>query len=92
MRTHQDIHFGSGSASSETAAPVCGAGFGRDLYYGISIKASKANDTDIIYVGAANVTTANGYPLSAGEELFLPASRSDGVYVIGSGAFNFIAC
>lgn len=52
---------------------------------GITVKAMPTN-TAKIYVGASGVTTATGYPLSAGESVFVPVDDVSKVYAIGGAA------
>lgn len=59
------------------------------LQVGIEIKAAAANSTGIVYVGKSTVTaggtdTTDGFPLAAGERLFLAIDDVSSVWVIGS--------
>ena len=60
---------------------------------GVYIKALAGN-TDTIYVGGLTVTSANGYPLAAGEKLYLPIASTATIYldsaVSGEGVAYFI--
>ena len=55
---------------------------------GVNVIADAAND-GIIYVGNSDVTagtvaTTDGYPLSAGDAVFMPVSNPNKIYCIGS--------
>lgn len=79
---HGSIAIGtSESQVTATAVPVL---------KGIQLKADAAN-TGIIYVGKSGVTDASadgtdGFPLSAGDGLFLPLDDVSLVYAIASAA------
>jgi hypothetical protein len=47
---------------------------------GVYIKAMPAN-TGLVYVGGDTVTSSTGYPLSAGETLFLPIAQTTTIFV-----------
>jgi len=47
---------------------------------GVYIKAMATN-TGLIYVGDITVTSANGFPLSAGDQLFLPISSTSSIFL-----------
>lgn len=51
------------------------------LTFGILIKASNAN-TQNVYVGAASVSSINGYELGVGENITLPVDNANRVYVL----------
>jgi len=53
------------------------------LKSGVNIKALQTN-TDLVFVGSVGVITTTGYPLSAGEELFLEVDDAIKVYTISS--------
>ncbi len=57
---------------------------------GVNIKALKTN-TGLIYVGIAGVTTGTGYPLAAGETLFLSVDNANRIYAISDTAAQAIA-
>ena len=60
---------------------------------GVQLKAAAGN-ADVIYVGRAGVTSVTGFPLAAGEGLFLPINDADKIYAISgavSQAFNWLA-
>lgn len=59
------------------------------LQVGIEIKAASANSTGIVYVGNSDVTAGgtdgtDGFPLAAGERLFVAIDDVSKVWVIGS--------
>ena len=61
---------------------------------GVLIKASISN-TGVVYVGNSDVTAGttdatDGFPLSAGDSLFLEYKRADEIYVIGSAANQIV--
>ena len=55
------------------------------LKSGINIKSLQTN-TALVFVGSANVATTSGYPLSAGEELFLEVNDAAKVFTISSSS------
>jgi hypothetical protein len=64
------------------------------LLVGVTIKASSAN-TDIIYIGGANLLTnsTDGYPLEAGESLYIECSNVNSLYarsVTGTQTLSYI--
>ncbi len=59
-------------------------------FKGIQVKAGP-NNAGIIYVGKSDVTdgdtvATDGYPLAAGEEIFIPTDNPSTVYAIASQA------
>jgi len=52
---------------------------------GVTVKADVAN-AGTVYVGGPAVTAVTGYPLTAGESLYLPVMQTDQINVIGSVA------
>lgn len=52
---------------------------------GVLVKADAAN-AGTVYVGPEGVAEADGYPLAAGEEVFVPVDDVAKVYVIASEA------
>lgn len=57
---------------------------------GVLIKALAAN-SGTVYVGGSTVSTTTGYPLAAGEEVFISIENLDDVYVIGSADNQSVA-
>jgi hypothetical protein len=60
-----------------------------EIQTGIEIKAATANGSGIVYVGKSTVTaggtdTTDGFPLAAGERVFLAIDDVSKVWVIGS--------
>lgn len=51
----------------------------------ISIRANAAN-AGTIYVGGSGVTTADGWPLAAGESVDIGVNRAEAIYLIASAA------
>ena len=60
------------------------------LNNGVSIKALAANAHDV-FVGDSAVTTANGYPLSAGQEHLFRVIDASSLYVIGTAGTDAVA-
>lgn len=56
---------------------VLGAG---NLKAGLHVKALPGND-DVIYIGLDGVTSATGYPLEPGEEIYIEVDRVEMVYM-----------
>lgn len=88
--------WGTGSgvagANVQTLLAALGLTTSRPCTRGVQIRAADAN-TGQVYVGAkSNVTTGtaapttDGYPLDAGEGVFLPVKDLNLVWVIGSAA------
>ncbi len=80
----------TGSAAIMVAAPT-GATAPR-ASSGVVIKAPAAN-TQIVYIGGSDVTTANGYGLSAGDSVSLDIDDPSRVWAIsasGTQALHFL--
>ncbi len=81
--------FDHGRASIGTsAAQVIAAA--TQAYKGIQLKAGASN-AGTVYIGKSDVTAGgtaatDGYPLAAGEELFVPTDNPSTVYAIASQA------
>lgn len=62
---------------------------------GVLLRSPGSNDptpnTDIIWVGRANVTTSTGMPLAPGESLTLPVDNGDDLYAISTTASQRLA-
>lgn len=65
-------------ASAETAVPL--AGESTPLTSGVRVKALAGN-TGTVYIGDEDVAAATGYPLAAGEEVFVEINDLAAVYV-----------
>lgn len=52
---------------------------------GVMVKSLSTN-TVLVYVGGSDVTTSNGYPLSAGEYVTLPVADPSLVYCISGSS------
>ena len=52
---------------------------------GVTICSLQTN-TGVVYVGASNVTTANGFPLAAGQSVKIEASSPAACFVIASAS------
>lgn len=68
----------AGDAHPISVAPV-------PLRRGVTIRANSGNDDDV-YVGLVGVTVATGFPLSAGQSVFIPVSDVSLVRVIADHA------
>lgn len=56
------------------------------LQVGVTLRADLGN-TDVVYIiASASGTTANGYPLEAGDERFIPIDNLNKVWLIGGAA------
>ena len=55
------------------------------LRRGVTVKAATGN-ADVVYVGGPEVSTTTGYPLVAGESLYLPAMFTDQIWVVGGAS------
>lgn len=73
-----------------SAEPLIPTGPETLVAYGTYIRALSTNGAETVFVGLDNtVTTGTGYPLPAGEELFIPravAPNAGAIHVIGSAA------
>lgn len=67
-----------GRATVTTTATAVGTGA---LVNGLWVKAMEGNAATV-YVGPAGVTTANGYPLAAGNQIWLPLSNLNQVRAV----------
>lgn len=79
---HGRVSIGTSAAQVIAAAT--------QAYKGINVKAGQSN-AGTIYVGKSDVTAGgtaatDGYPLAAGEELFVPTDNPSTVYAIASQA------
>jgi hypothetical protein len=59
-------------------------------FYGVVIKALTAN-TGTVYVGGAGVTSANGFPLTAGESISYAATNANLIYIVGSDTTQVVS-
>ena len=76
--------FKTGTGTAGTTAQAAGLGF--EAAKSVLIKAAAAN-TDKVYVGhSLNVSSANGFELSAGESVEIPVDSLGKVFVIGGAA------
>ncbi len=60
------------------------------LVNGIVVQALSAN-TGTVHVGAAGVTSASGYPLSAGQTVSFGVTNADAIHVLGENATDGVA-
>jgi hypothetical protein len=70
-------------APTVAAAPIIS---GATTFYcsvGVLVIALKGN-ANTVYLGNSSVTTANGYPLGAGDAVFLPILDPSSIYIIAS--------
>ena len=56
---------------------------GLDIQKGIRIKAPSSN-SGIVYVTRQGGTTATGFPLDAGDEVFIPVGEIPDIYLVAS--------
>ena len=76
--------FKAGTDTVGTTAQAAGLGF--EAAKSILVKASAGN-TDKVYVGHdVNVSSTNGFELSAGESVEIPVDSLAKVYVVGGAA------
>lgn len=65
------------------------------LYSGITIKAASSNGTKDVVISGNSPQTAGGYPLSAGQSIFIETNNLQNLYFESSGAYpvtiNYIA-
>lgn len=62
------------------------------LRIGVTVKALSTN-TDVVFIGDSSVTSANGFQLAAGEQIFIPVNNLNQVYVdvvVGSEGVTYI--
>ncbi len=86
VQSYDDFETGQ-NADVDTAAEVLTSS-NFQCNYGIYIKAEATNANDVFVGRNSSVTTANGFRLDAGEEVFIPFSGPiSQIYVIG-GAIN----
>jgi hypothetical protein len=60
------------------------------LQNGLIVTALPAN-TGTVYVGAAGVSAASGYPLSPGQSMSFAVANASGISIVGSNATDKIA-
>lgn len=60
------------------------------LVSGVVVKALSAN-LATVYVGPTGLTTANGYPLAAGEAISFAVANADAIYVLGANTTDTVA-
>lgn len=56
---------------------------------GVVLKADASN-SGTVYVGNSNVTTSNGFPLTAGQSLEIQADSTAAIWVVGSAAGQIV--
>lgn len=86
--TVHGFHHGRVAAVGVSAVAL-GAAADR-LAKGVQLRAGEAN-TALVYVGGPDVTAGStpatdGFPLAAGEALFVPIDRIDKLYVVAEAA------
>jgi hypothetical protein len=77
---------GNGGADA-VARPLVSAGYARLVRKGVYVRALAGNGVTI-YVGNAQLHTGGGYPLVAGEEVFVPVDSTGKVYVQATPSGN----
>ena len=81
-----DFVVGHGGADA-LDRPIVAADYARKAYKGVYVRAATAN-TVVIYIGAENVAVADGYPLPAGQEFYIPIENPSKIYVVATPANN----
>jgi len=83
MASYPDLKTGNGGAEVVAAA----ISTSRYLSLGLMLKAAAGN-SDIVYVGASNVSVLGGYELAAGEEVYLYTNDPGDVYTVCTPSQN----
>ena len=81
--TYPEVYFGR-SGAIIIAQPIANS---RRLIKGLRVKALTGN-SDIIYVGTSQVLVSSGFPLSAGDEVFLEIDDPSKIYSIATPSQN----
>lgn len=77
--SHAEFHVGSATVNQ---TPVQLVGPGYIAYSAVELAADSTN-SDVVYIGHANVSSSNGYPLAAGEKLKLKVTDPSKIWLIG---------
>lgn len=75
----------------QTAATSAAALQGNTFTNGV-VCTAKTSNTGTIYVGGSGVTTAAGYPLSAGQSISYGVGNSNQISIIGTNTTDVLAC
>jgi hypothetical protein len=78
------LQFGQGSVGT-TKQKLGISPTTEPLKRGVTIKAITGN-ANVVYVGGPELASNNGYPLIAGESLFIAAASIEQVWVLGGAA------
>lgn len=81
QQSRPDFHTGNGTAGAAAAALTAN---NWPAYYGVRIRNHDAANS--MYVGLAGVTSANGFQLTAGSDIFIPVDDPKLIYVIRATA------
>lgn len=82
--------FGCGQTTVASASPTKIAPADVKIQAGLQMKALPGN-AGIIYIGHSDVSSTKGFPLSAGEGLFIPVDAVDLVYGLAANDGDKIA-
>lgn len=83
-------NFKQSQSTIGVAAAQIAASGGKKAYLEVTLKADD-NNANVIYIGASSgVTTANGYPLIAGETLKLKLSTPRLIWAISGAAAQIL--
>jgi hypothetical protein len=92
--THKEYRVGQLTVGA-TAVKIPMAVLSDNNQRGVLIKAYGANDTALntvpVFVGNAQVTVDDGFPLGPGESATLPVTGEDELYAVASAASQKIA-
>jgi hypothetical protein len=80
------FNVGQGRADA-VPQPVVAEEYAGELYRGVKIRASTANNVSI-YVGSSGVSASDGFELPAGQEVEVEIDNASNVYVVSSPAGN----
>ncbi len=82
VQSYDDFEVGQNSDIDASAEVLTSSNF--QCKFGIYIKAHATNANDVFVGRDSGVTTANGFRLDAGEEIFIPFSKPiSEIHVIG---------
>lgn len=80
----------AGTVGTDTlTAALTAAALNNHPCLGATIRAGSTN-TGTVYIGGTGVTTATGFPLTAGEALSLDVTNTNTVYVVGANTTDTV--
>jgi len=92
--THKEYLVGQVTVGT-TAVQIPVAALANNNHRGILIKAYGANDTALntvpVFIGNAQVTVNDGFPLAPGESATIPITGEDAIYAVASASSQKIA-